>query len=222
MTKKCSSMRTPEPQLAAELGLSRSSMREAVKALEQARILDVRRGDGTYVTSLEPRLLLEGLGFAVELIQDDTLMEVVEVRRLLEPPATALAARRITPAQLAELDRHLTQMHRFAEDQDNLIRGDLAFHQTVANASGNQTLASILEGLSTRTLRARAWRGVVVANASHATIAEHEAITRALRAGDPDLAFAAALTHVATSEDWMRSCLREHRRPAPHPEPDES
>src|SRR3954452_8936418 len=86
----------PEQQLAAELGLSRSSMREAVKALETARVLDVRRGDGTYVTSLAPNLLLQGLGFAIELLQDHNLLEVMEVRRMLERIATAAAASRIT------------------------------------------------------------------------------------------------------------------------------
>jgi GntR family transcriptional repressor for pyruvate dehydrogenase complex len=74
----------PENELAAQLGLSRNSMREAVKALELVRVLDVRRGDGTYVTSLEPRLLLDGLGLAVDLLQDDSILSVVEVRRLLE------------------------------------------------------------------------------------------------------------------------------------------
>ncbi|MDF2581206.1 MAG: FadR family transcriptional regulator, partial [Microbacterium sp.] len=53
----------PEKDLAERLGLSRSSMREAVKALEVIRVLDVRRGDGTYVTSLEPKLLLEAISF---------------------------------------------------------------------------------------------------------------------------------------------------------------
>jgi DNA-binding FadR family transcriptional regulator len=52
----------PEPDLAAQLGLSRNLAREAVKALAVARVLEVRRGDGTYVTSLQPSLLLEGLG----------------------------------------------------------------------------------------------------------------------------------------------------------------
>src|ERR687887_2413283 len=63
----------PEQQLAAELGMSRSPMREAVKALAVARVLEVRRGDGTYVTSLQPSLLLEGLGGAVELLQGDSV-----------------------------------------------------------------------------------------------------------------------------------------------------
>src|SRR4051794_13863459 len=86
----------PEQQLASELGLSRNLMREAVKALVVARVLEIRRGDGTYVTSLEPALLLEGLSSAVELLQGDTLLELTEVRRLFEPIATGLAASRIS------------------------------------------------------------------------------------------------------------------------------
>src|ERR1044072_2537023 len=78
----------PEPQLAAQLGVSRNPLREAVKALVVARVLDVRRGDGTYVTSLEPALLLEGLGSAVHLLHEDTLLELTEVRSLFEPIAT--------------------------------------------------------------------------------------------------------------------------------------
>src|SRR5918912_1670486 len=100
----------PENELAAQLGLSRNSMREAVKALEMVRVLDVRRGDGTYVTSLQPRLLLEGLGLAVDLLQDDSILSVVEVRRLLEPAATGLAAERITDEGLAALAQRLQQM----------------------------------------------------------------------------------------------------------------
>src|ERR671913_720955 len=92
----------PEPELSLQLGVSRSSTREAVRALVLARVLDVRRGDGTYVTSLAPHLLLEGLGFAVELLRDDTLLEVMEVRRLLEPAATGLAAIRMSEAGLDE------------------------------------------------------------------------------------------------------------------------
>ena len=62
----------PEKELSERLGLSRSSMREAIKALEVIRVLDVRQGDGTYVTSLEPRLLLEAMSFVVDLHDDAT------------------------------------------------------------------------------------------------------------------------------------------------------
>ena len=79
----------PEQQLSERLGLSRSSLREAVKALEVIRVLDVRRGDGTYVTSLEPQLLLEAMSFVVDLHDDSSVLEIFAVRRILEPAAAA-------------------------------------------------------------------------------------------------------------------------------------
>ncbi|SCG77516.1 FadR/GntR family transcriptional regulator [Micromonospora humi] len=199
----------PEPQLAVQIGLSRSGVREAVKALESARVLDVRRGDGTYVTSLAPRLLLEGVGLAVELLRDDTLLEVMEVRRLLEPAATGLAAVRLTDAHLDELAQILEDMRTAAEDAEKLIQYDTAFHRTVIAATGNETLTSLLDGLSGRTVRARVWRGLIEGNAAHVTLGEHQAIYRALRSRDQVLAQATALMHVNTSESWLRTILAE-------------
>lgn len=92
-----------EAGLAAQPGLSRSSLREAVRALSLVNILDVRRGDGTYVTSLEPHLLLEALSFIVDFHRDDTVLEFLRVRRILEPAAAAMAAERITAEEGREL-----------------------------------------------------------------------------------------------------------------------
>jgi GntR family transcriptional repressor for pyruvate dehydrogenase complex len=197
----------PEPQLAAQMGLSRSGVREAVKVLESARVLDVRRGDGTYVTSLAPRLLLEGLGLAVELLRDDTLLEVMEVRRMLEPVATGVAALRMSDEDLDELGRILDNMRAAADDAEQLIQFDTAFHRTVVAATGNETLTSLLDGLSSRTLRARVWRGLIEGNSAPTTIEEHHAIYQALRARDQLLAQASALMHVNTSEVWLRAVL---------------
>lgn len=66
-------------------------------------MLDVRRGDGTYVTSLEPRLLLEALSFVVDLHTDRSVLEIFAVRRILEPAATGLAVSRLTERQLDDL-----------------------------------------------------------------------------------------------------------------------
>ncbi|AKH85732.1 GntR family transcriptional regulator [Streptomyces sp. CNQ-509] len=197
----------PEQQLAAELGLSRGLMREAVKALVVARVLEIRRGDGTYVTTLEPRVLLEGLGSAVELLQGDTLLELTEVRRLLEPVATGLAATRISAGELAGVAGHLAAMHAARDDVELLNKHDAAFHQAVASATGNQTLASLLEGISGRTVRARVWRGMVDGDVADRTLAQHQEIYDALAAGDAALAEAAALLHVSTTEAWLRRHL---------------
>ncbi|MCE6998557.1 FadR family transcriptional regulator [Saccharothrix sp. S26] len=203
----------PEPQLAVEMGLSRSGVREAVKVLESARVLDVRRGDGTYVTSLAPRLLLEGVGVAVELLQDDTLLEVMEVRRLLEPLATGLAAVRMPERDLDELAKILDDMRAAQDDAELLIQYDTAFHRTVVAATGNETLASLLEGLSSRTVRARVWRGLIEGNAAHITLAEHEGIYQALRSRDQLLAQASAMVHINTSEAWLRTILSNPASP---------
>ncbi|MFE1117469.1 FadR/GntR family transcriptional regulator [Streptomyces rochei] len=210
----------PEQDLAAQLGLSRNLAREAVKALAVARVLEVRRGDGTYVTSLQPRLLFEGLGGAVELLQGDStaLQDLMEVRRLLEPVATALAAIRITDDQLAQVKTHLDAMREARNDVELLNTHDAAFHRAVVSATGNDTLLTLLEAISGRTLRARIWRGLVDAQAADRTLAEHEAIYKALSVRDPSLSQAAALLHVSSTEQG----LREHLQGDSLPETDQS
>jgi GntR family transcriptional repressor for pyruvate dehydrogenase complex len=196
----------PESELAESLGTSRSTVREAVRALVTARVLDVRRGDGTFVTSLRPELLLAGIGAAADLLQQGFTLELLQVRRILEPAATAMAATRITDATLAELDVCLHQMSS-APSHDELVQFDEEFHHLVATASGNATLASMLNGVSSRTTRGRAWRGVIESGATERTISEHAGILEALRARDPRLAEAAALLHVSTTETWFRTVL---------------
>jgi len=198
-----------EPGLAAQLGISRNLMREAVKALVMARVLEIRRGDGTYVTSLEPGVLLEGLGSAVELLQGETLLELIEARRLFEPVATGLAAARISPEALATVERHLAAMRAARDDVELLNRHDAAFHHAVVAATGNETLASLIDGIAGRTVRARVWRGMLDGDAAEGTLSEHQAIYDALAAGDSALAQATALMHVSTTEKWFRRHLAD-------------
>ncbi len=147
----------PEQELADRLGVSRGSLREAVRALSQINVLDVRRGDGTYVASLEPRELLSGLVFAMELLQSSELEEVLEVRRLLLPPAVALAAQRATDEQIAEMHAVVDALEAEA-DQEKIERLNRRFTALLGNATGNQTLASFLRALHLRgTNVRRAW-----------------------------------------------------------------
>ena len=82
-----------ESELSKTIGVSRNSLREAVKALSVIRVLDVRQGDGTYATALEPEQLLESLAFVLDLHQDSSYVEILEIRRLLEPAAVEQACR---------------------------------------------------------------------------------------------------------------------------------
>jgi GntR family transcriptional regulator, transcriptional repressor for pyruvate dehydrogenase complex len=208
----------PEAELSVRLGVSRSSTREAVRALVAARVLDVRRGDGTFVTSLSPELLLEGIGVAVELMQEDAILQLIEARRLIEPELTALAAQRASTGEIDEIREHLALM-RAAKDHAALVRHDSDFHASVARASGNATLAAIVIGISSQTLRARVWRGLVDANADQQTVAEHAAIFSAVEARDPAVAAAAALLHVSTTESWVKGAVAAQHADAP-PQPD--
>jgi len=97
----------PEADLAAKLGLSRTSLREAVRALTVLGVIDTRQGDGSYITGLGPELLLGALGLAVDLQREDTIPDLIAVRRILEPAATALAATRVTAVDLEQIRSYI-------------------------------------------------------------------------------------------------------------------
>jgi GntR family transcriptional repressor for pyruvate dehydrogenase complex len=196
-----------EADLAERLGLSRSSLREAVRALSLVRILDVRQGDGTYVSSLAADSLLEALTFIVEFHQDASVLELLEVRRILEPAASARAALLIDETELAALDALLDRITP-ASSVDELVDNDLEFHRRVAAAGGNSVLSSLIESLSGPTQRARVWRGLTQEGALQRTLLEHRAILGAMRRRDPDLARTWSTVHVAGVEEWLRSTLQ--------------
>jgi GntR family transcriptional repressor for pyruvate dehydrogenase complex len=196
----------PEKELSESLGLSRNSLREAVKALELIRVLDVRRGDGTYVTSLEPSVLLEALSFVSDIHQDASVLELFAVRRILEPAAAGLAATRATPDDVAHL-RGLLQPLDGSTPLDDLVAHDLVFHRYVSGLSGNAYLAALLETLSSRTLRARVWRGLTEEGAVARTLTEHRAIVDALEEGDAALTEALVVAHVSGVTRWLRKAL---------------
>ena len=197
-----------EADLATSLGLSRSSLREAVRALSLVRILDVRQGDGTYVSSLAADSLLDALSFIVEFHHDASVLDLLEVRRILEPAASARAAVRIDDASLGRLEEIL---NRSTPDSavEELVRNDVEFHRAIAAAAGNSVLTSLIESLSGPTQRARVWRGITQEGALVRTLAEHRSIFDAIRAHDPELARTWATVHIAGVEEWIRTTLEE-------------
>jgi GntR family transcriptional repressor for pyruvate dehydrogenase complex len=202
-----------ERELAERLGLSRNSLREAVRALTLIGVLEPRQGDGTYVTSLEPELLLAGTTFVSDLLTGATVLELHEVRRILEPAATAMAATRLSEAELQALRECLERMDA-AESTQSFIDSDVEFHRIIVGACGNATLASLIQSLSGGTLRARIWRAINERGAVDSTRQLHHDIYRALVARDPNLAAAADLIHLADGERWLRRLLDQETRAA--------
>jgi DNA-binding FadR family transcriptional regulator len=196
-----------EPELAARLGLSRGSLREAVRGLILLGVLEARQGDGTYVTSLEPQRLLQSVSFLVELNQDATLPQILDARRMLEAGAAACAAHRASEAQLAQLGE-LVEAMAALHTVEAFVENDLAFHRLIAVAAGNPVVVALLDNLSSRTARARTWRGRTEAGANERTQGEHAAIQAALAQRRADVAAALVTAHIAGVQLWFERAVR--------------
>ena len=182
-----------ERDLASRFGVSRTTLRGALRELEMLGYLRSRQGDGTVVH--EPggeavarpfRTLLRGRPHLGE--------DLVEFRRILEPEVAALAAERCGPATAQVLTASLERQRRIAARGGRLLDEDVAFHRAVAAAAGNATILHVLDALQTllREMRAQLLSG----DRPDVALAQHEAIARAILAGKPDAARRAAMDHV--------------------------
>ncbi|MFC4533147.1 FadR/GntR family transcriptional regulator [Sphaerisporangium dianthi] len=196
-----------EKDLADQLGVARNTLREAVRALIAMRVVQTRQGDGTYVTSLSPGLLLDAMGFAADLHMDAGAGQFLHVRRILEPEATAAAATRIPDADLLRLGELLDETERLAAesevDHGKLIALDEDFHSLIISHCGNAVLAAVIQNMSGRTARARIWRGMTDPEAVQRSLREHRAVHRALLARDPERARLHAALHVLGVEESL-------------------
>ena len=192
----------PEKQLSERIGVSRNSLREAVKALSVIQVLSVRQGDGTYVTSLEPELLIAALGFVLDLHQDAEVLHIMEVRRLLEPTAVEKACDHLEEADYQYLEGLMAPLGPDSPVGE-LVEADIAFHHHINAHCGNAYLSSLLDGFASATARARLWRGLTEGASVGRTLEEHYRIINAMRAGRSDLAKVYAAAHVAGVEAWV-------------------
>jgi DNA-binding FadR family transcriptional regulator len=172
----------PEGDLAQQLGVSRNSVREAIKALESVGVLETRRGVGVFVKafSFEPLLenLAYGLGGALKQIE-----EVIEIRRTLEVGLIHNTLRLIGADDLSELRETLDAMRRRAERGESFPAEDLRFHQLLFRCQDNEVLSRLIEVFWLAFYKASDF--VNLANDDPmATWREHAAIVDAVEAGD--------------------------------------
>lgn len=187
----------PERQLAEELGVGRSAVREALAALEILGIVTVRPGSGTYLRDSASELLPTTLSWGLMLSASRTA-ELAQVRGGLEIQAARLAAEQIGDDDIELLRGYITTMAESTDDIAGFIEADARFHLQLATSSGNLVLRDLLQ--TTRSLL-RVWvdRGLRTLEQAQDALAEHRAVFEAIEARDPERAEAAMREHMATA-----------------------
>ena len=137
----------PERQLADMLGVSRPSLREALRALEYAGMLETRVGEGIFVADGDS-IMMNNL-LMLHLIKQYALEEMIEVRKVLETSNVRFAVLRARDEDLAALKEILEQSRGQIANKAAFIKSDYAFHQAIAVASGNSILATMLQTMRT-------------------------------------------------------------------------
>lgn len=198
----CGARLPPERTLATTLGVGRSSLREALRVLEYAGVLDVRTGSGTYVSE-------DGVSLAATLraraaaVGEQSPLDVVAARRALEPTCAALAAIHRNQADLNLLRATMdaaSEQNRLGLDTDE---ADVAFHRGVAAASRNPVLLHLVEH-TVGILRQQIWSELERRSQSRGGMAQfleqHRPILVAIENSDPEAATQAMLDHIDSVE----------------------
>jgi GntR family transcriptional regulator, transcriptional repressor for pyruvate dehydrogenase complex len=126
-----------ERELAEMFGVSRSSLRQALKVLEIMGVISQRVGDGTYLNTAAPSILAEPMEFLI-LLDGLSFHELMEARLIVEPELAARAAARATTEDIAELREALAEMEDNQEDHARFTEYDLLFHKTIFRIAGNR------------------------------------------------------------------------------------
>ncbi|NYI85263.1 DNA-binding FadR family transcriptional regulator [Saccharopolyspora hordei] len=201
-----------EAELAEQFSVSRLTVREAVKVLRAQNVVRVQRGRGTYVnppaqwTALDP--MIRAATRAGRVVSES----LIEARRLLEVGAAELAATKRTEDHLAQLREQLQDMRTADEtgDVELFVSADIAFHDTVMQATGNAFIPLMFEPFGRLLVEGRRETSAVGAIRTNA-IAEHGKVLRALESGDPNRARRAMSDHLAQTADDLRTHVTDER-----------
>lgn len=184
----------PERELAQRLRIGRPAVREAIKALCILEIIESRRGAGTFVKSASTM----SLNWPKKLDQirpDFDMLQLLEVRKIIEPQAAALCAARASLEQISELERHLKAQEADPDNRDAAARSDYLFHDVIIRSAGNEILDDLTRFLSPLLVRSRQITSSAVPELTRMA-REHRAIFEAIRRGQPDLAARAMTDHL--------------------------
>jgi GntR family transcriptional repressor for pyruvate dehydrogenase complex len=205
-----------EAELVERLGVSRLTVREATRALEARGLIEVSKGRRPRVR--EPNGSLVGDFFRVAIVRDaNALLELTEIRQALEVQAAELAAGRASRAQIASMQAAIDQMAAGIDDEETFGTADVQFHESLADATGNNLLSTLIEQLAgpLRVSRSYSYRGRQSRGESFdAVVAAHQTVLNSVADHDPDGAARAMRRHLRTTQRDLKASLRE-RVPAP-------
>jgi len=196
-----------ERDLATQIGVSRPTLRIGLHALAAMGVVKSRHGSGTYIPEGPPALGGESLSLLAAL-HGITREEMYEARRLLEVGAAGLAAERATPDQLATLADEVSNLFAALDDPLRFLVHDIKFHRSVAAASGNPIIASLVEMVSALYYDRRRETAEQASDRDLKEAADlHRRIYQAIRARDAEAARSAMSEHLirASAHQAMES-----------------
>jgi len=135
-----------ERDLAQRFGVSRTAVREAVKALQEKGLVEAYSGRGTFITKGTAHAIRQSLDWMMKVGQDGSL-HLAEMRAILEPEIAALAATRVEEAHLSAMREAFQVMDRSREDPVAFIEADLDFHLALAEAAANPLILSLIDSI---------------------------------------------------------------------------
>jgi GntR family transcriptional repressor for pyruvate dehydrogenase complex len=197
-----------EREIGSRLGVSRTVVREALRALATKGLVEVRDGAGAYVRAPSTDLVSELLGICVSHMEtgDVSSGHILEMRRILEIEMSGLAAKRRGAEDLTELERLLGLMARSGSSREEWAKMDYEFHDRVAIASKNPLFPIVLRSISEVLMRGRLM-GVRLPDYQSKALYHHRNIFEALTAGSVRKARAAMESHLQEAEETMRRAL---------------
>jgi GntR family transcriptional repressor for pyruvate dehydrogenase complex len=136
-----------ERELALRFGVSRTAVREAVKALREKGLVEAYSGRGTFITDGTSQAVRQSFDLMVKIGQPEGSTDLAEVRSILEPGIAALAAERAQESDRATLRESVAVMDRALKDADAYIEADLDFHLALAEAAANPLILSLIDSI---------------------------------------------------------------------------